>query len=841
MPQSSEALSRRYVAWLRRHVVAVIVGHVAALGLAGYLIAYKLPLYADFSYLLPQDAPAVVDLRRLEARVKATETMLYVVEAPTPEVRAAVVTELAAKLRALPKHLVTGVEDDDAEIRGFLRDHRFLFVSLDDLQKARDALAERIKAAKLHANPLYVDLDDDHATDAAAQKQLDDLRAKRRDAEARLDRSSHVSKDGKVAMLEVGIAFHTTDIDRGKELIGYLEKMRRELMAAHPAVVMGYTGSIVTAVSEHSAIFNGIVMSSIVTALLVGLVLALYFRSATLLVLLVSTIAVATAAAFGAAALTVGHLNAATAFLGAIIAGNGVNYGILLIARYQEERRRIEIREANGVSRSSGTDTVDESLAQAILHTMRPTAVASLGASIAYGSLAATSFKGFADFAVIGAIGMLLCWIASYVLLPALMIAVGGNPRTYHTEPFVGRVLVRLIGFRDSRAVVMFSALLAIAAAVVVVRYIVADPFEYDIKQLRSEGKDATESRRWMKTSDDNFGRGYAGRTFIAADRASQVPQIVAALLATNKDKDHLVVGSVTSILDAVPADQDKKLAVLAQIRTLLDSPDLDALDDKQRAELEELKPPADLKPITFDQLPPSIKDKPEVTEADGRVGLMISIHSANGVDEWNGHDLIRFSNAVRSLRLSDGETVTTSGSSVIFADIIDAIESDGPRVTLVAAIGLIVMVLLTVGRNRRAVAVLIATVAGSLLMVAICALLSLKVNFLDFVALPITLGLGIDYAINVAHRQETDAVNDPIATLRTSGSAVFVCSLTTMIGYGSLLVSQNLAIRGFGAASLIGEVTCVLTALVLVPALLVVGQRRKPPPLAIARETKAA
>jgi hypothetical protein len=827
MPQSPEALSRRYVAWLLRHVVAVIVGHLAVLGLAGYLIAFKLPLYADFSYLLPQDAPAVKDLRRLESRVKATDTMLYVVEAPTPEVRATVAKELAAQLRTLPKQLVIEVEDDDAEIRGFLRDHRFLFVPLPDLEKARDALAERIKTAKLHANPLYVDIDEDGTADAAAQKQLDDLRAKRHDAEARLDRSSHVSKDGKVAMLEVRIAFRTTDIDRGKELIALLEKMRVTLMAAHPGVVLGYTGSIVTAVSEHSAIFNGIVLSSIVTALLVGLVLALYFRSATLLVLLVGTIAVATAAAFGAAALTVGHLNAATAFLGAIIAGNGVNYGILLIARYQEERRR--------------TDDVDESLAQAILHTLRPTAVASLGASIAYGSLAATSFKGFADFAVIGAIGMLLCWIASYALLPALMIVIGSKSRTYHTEPFVGRVLVKLIGFRDSRAVVVISGLLAVAAAVVVVRYIVADPFEYDIKQLRSEGKDAAESRKWMKVSDDNFGRGYAGRTFIAADRPDQVPQIVDALLATNHDKAHQVIGSVSSILDAVPADQDKKLAVLAQIRTMLDSPDLDALDDKQRAELEELKPPAGLVPITFDQLPPSIKDKPEVTEADGRVGLMISIHSANGLDEWNGHDLIRFSNAVRTLHLRDGETVTTSGSSVIFADIIDAIESDGLRVTLVAAIGLVVMVLLTVGRNRRAVAVLIATIAGSLLMVAVCALLQLKVNFLDFVALPITLGLGIDYAINVAHRQDSDALHDPISTLRTSGSAVFVCSLTTMIGYGSLLVSENLAIRGFGAASLIGEVACVLTALVLVPALLVVGQRRKPPPLAVAREKRAA
>ena len=806
--------SQRYVAWLRRNAIAVILAHVAVFGLATYLIAFKLPLYADFSYLLPQDAPAVKDLRRLEARVKATDTMLFVVEAPSPEVRSSAMKDIAAELRGLPKDLVTEVEDDDLEIRTFLREHRYLFVPLVDLQRARDALAERIKWEKLHANPLYVDLDEDSGTDKAAQQQLDELRAKRRDAEARLAKSSHISADGKVGMIEVRIAFRTTDIDRGKILIAKLETMRVHLQHEHPGVVAGYTGSIVTAVSEHSAISNGIVLSSIVTTVLVGFVLALYFRSAILLVLLGGTIILATAAAFGAAALTVGHLNAATAFLGAIIAGNGVNYGILLIARYQEERRKVEL---------------DQALANAITATMRPTMVASLGASIAYGSLAATSFKGFADFAVIGAIGMLLCWVASYTLLPAMIIVVGKRLRATTSDPMIGRVLVRLIGFRNSRAVVGAALVIAAIATVIVVRYVAADPFEYDIKQLRSEGHDAIESRNWMKVSDDNFGRGYAGRTFIAADRPDQVPMIVDTLLARDaarKPKER-TIGSVESILDAVPPDQDKKLAVLADIRKLLDGDALDALDDKQREELEELRPPADLQPITFGLLPPSIKDKPEVTEADGRVGLMLSIHSANGLDEWNGHDLVRFASSVRKLQLPDGETVTTSGSSVIFADILDAIEADGPKVTAVAAIGLIVMVVLVVGRNRRAVAVLIATIAGSLLMVAICALLQLKVNFLDFVALPITLGLGIDYAINVAHRQDEAVLPDPIMTLRTSGSAVFVCSLTTMIGYGSLLVSDNLAIRGFGTASLIGEVACVMTALVLVPALLVVTAGR--------------
>jgi predicted RND superfamily exporter protein len=813
---SPDVLARRYVAWLRRRALAVIIGSLALLAVAVYLIAYQLPLYADFSYLLPQDVAAVKDLRKLEARVKSSDTALVVIQAPSPDQRAAAAQAMLDEIQRFPHELVNRVDGDETEARAFIKAHFELYFPPEELQKGRDALARKMKAAKLAADPLYIDLDDPKPEDTQKdQKQIDDLRTKIREAKEKLDRPTNVSKDGRTALLQVRIAFRETDVNHSKALMNALADAREKVVAKYPAATIGFTGGAVTALTEHSAISRGILLSSLVTTLLVGLVLALYFRSATLLILLVGTIGIATAAAFGAAALTVGHLNAATAFLGAIIAGNGINYGILLIARYLEERRRRE---------------VDDAIAHAIVGTLRPTAVASLGASIAYGSLAATSFKGFADFAVIGAIGMLLCWVASYTLLPALMIQFGRTTRVYQGDPFVGSTLVRVLGFRSSKAVVAVAAVVGVLAIGIVARYVAADPFEYDIKKLRSEGEDAETARHWMHVSDENFGRGYSGRTIIAADRLEQVPLIVQALKTIDRGKaePQQTVGSVESIQMFVPLDQDKRLALLGDIRKHLDDPALDNLEEKEKAELLELRPPDDLRAITPQDMPKSLLEK--FTEKDGRIGYLISIRPANGLDEWNGHDLIRFANAVRELHLPDGETVTTSGSSVIFADIVSSIERDGPLVTAIAGAGLIFMVVLLVGWNRRAFAVLAGTAAGSLLMVASCALLGLRVNFLDFVALPITLGLGIDYAINVAHRHDTEEIPDPITTLRTSGSAVFVCSLTTMIGYGSLLVSDNLAIRGFGTASLIGEVTCVMTALVLVPALLAVGNRRRQP-----------
>jgi predicted RND superfamily exporter protein len=793
--------AQHYVTWVARHARGLVAAHLVVLGLSIYLVAAHLPLLADFAYLLPGDAPAVRDLRRIEGRVTSADALVVVVQAPTPSARADAVRELAAAIRALPASLIEQVEDDDVTVRDFVRANRHLYVPFDELVRGRDTLRREIDAATLAANPLYIDLADPAPTDAADD--LAALRDKRREAEARLDRSGHVSADGLVAMLEVRIAFGSTDIERGHQMLDGLGAIRARVMAAHPGVSIGFAGGIVTTLVEQAAITRGMILSSLVTTVLVAFVIALYFRSARLLMLLVLTLVIATAASFGAAALTVGHLNAATAFLGAIIAGNGVNYGILLIARYLEER---------------GAHDIEDALARAIAGTLKPTAVAALGASIAYGSLAATSFKGFADFAVIGAVGMIVCWLATYLLLPALIVRWARTTRTRGEHAWLGRLLVRAIGFRRPAVVLAVAGVVIAGASVVVARYVAADPFEYDMKRLRSEGADAETARRWMKLSDDKLGRSFAGPIYIAAERADQVPHIVRALAA--RDPDHEVIGPVRSIVDAIPERQPEKLALLDEIRTMIDA-SLDDLDDPEMlAELRELRPPDGLRAVTFERLPAMIQQR--LVEKDGRRGLLVAVQTAKQPDEWDGRELIRFASAVRRIELPGGETVTTSGPSVIFADIVETVAHDGPRVTLIAGCLLLVMVVALVGFTRRALAVIAATVTGSLLMVATCALLGIKVNFLDFVALPITLGLGIDYAINLAHRH----VADPVAALRTTGASVLVCSLTTIIGYGSLLVSDNLAIRGFGTASLIGEITCVLTALILVPALLASARR---------------
>ena len=129
-------LARRYVAWLDQHARAIVVVYALLLAGAIYLAAFRLPLRADFSYLLPQDAASVRDLRRLEARVRSTETVLALVQAPNAEARAAAAADLAGAARALPRDLVEEVIDDDRDLRELVAAHLPLYVPEDEIGRA---------------------------------------------------------------------------------------------------------------------------------------------------------------------------------------------------------------------------------------------------------------------------------------------------------------------------------------------------------------------------------------------------------------------------------------------------------------------------------------------------------------------------------------------------------------------------------------------------------------------------------------------------------------------------------------------------------------------------------
>jgi len=158
---------------------------------------------------------------------------------------------------------------------------------------------------------------------------------------------------------------------------------------------------------------------------------------------------------------------------------------------------------------------------------------------------------------------------------------------------------------------------------------------------------------------------------------------------------------------------------------------------------------------------------------------------------------------------------------------MIRAVVRDAPRAMALATAGVMLIVLVLARGVRGSLLVLFALGLGVLWTLGAVAALDMKLNFLNFVALPITVGIGVDYAINVYLRYRLEGRGKAPRALAATGGAVALCSATTIIGYGSLLFAENRALRSFGVVAILGEVACLSAALLVVPALLEWRDRR--------------
>jgi predicted RND superfamily exporter protein len=202
------------------------------------------------------------------------------------------------------------------------------------------------------------------------------------------------------------------------------------------------------------------------------------------------------------------------------------------------------------------------------------------------------------------------------------------------------------------------------------------------------------------------------------------------------------------------------------------------------------------------------------------------------GISVWNGRDLLKIATVLQRLYIpqpgGNEKTLDTSGSAVIFASMIRSILRDGPIATGASLLAVVLLILLVM-RPMRAAALAIATLlVGVVWMVGAAGLVQVKITFLNFIALPITFGIGAEYAINVVTRKRE--TRDIVRAVVSTGSAVALCSWTTIVGYGSLLAARNRALQGFGAMAILGEVACLLAAVAALPSLVVWLQRRRQP-----------
>jgi predicted RND superfamily exporter protein len=550
-------------------------------------------------------------------------------------------------------------------------------------------------------------------------------------------------------------------------------------------------------------------------------VIALFFRSLLALPLVTISVFLASGVAFAIGRLAYGHLNAATSFLGSIIAGNGINYAIIYLARYRELRARGE--------------QVENSLTLAAISCRGATWLAAFASGGAYAALLFTNFRGFSEFGLIGGVGMILCWVATFSVTPAAIAAIERwrarrsrataveTPAAY--DPVVFRAIGR-IGERYPKLLIGLAAVLTVLLGVQVARYL-KDPWEYDFSKLGSRSSADRGAGYWSVRAD----RVFASRGAPILVLANEMDQTL-SLAAQIRERDRSLTGGrfveqVVTIHDRLggpPGVVRQKLELLAKIRAHIDRV-YRRLEPDDRKIADEFRPPEYLRALTPADLPSLVRG--QFSEGNGTIGTPVFLYLNRNVSQSRGENLLQIAEIVDGLRLPDGKIAESASRASIFAEMIRSMERDGPLCTLLALLAVLVAAVAVTGSAFPSVVIMIALSCGVVWTIGWAALSGIRLNFLNFVALPLTFGIGVDYAINLFERVRFSQWRVGVA-VASVGGAVFLCSVTTMLGYGALLFADNRALQSFGHYAIRGEIACSAAALLVMPGALSLWIRRR-------------
>jgi uncharacterized protein len=813
--------AERLALWSLRHkkwvlIVAAVLGVVASWRT---VLTYK-ALKSDLEELLPESAPTVRALDVVRARLPGIRHMGVVVDTGGPQNVAAAsrfLDDLAARLRKYPKDVVGAVRIDARAERRFGETYALQLMDLEDVIELRKSVERRRDWEVTRATGTdLLDESEDPKPDIPIAK----LRAKyekRYGAPKQFPNDRFVSADGNTAVLLLVATSQETGIEADRALLGRIKTDVAELGFPDryaKGMRLGYSSDVPTRVEEMEGLMSDLSISGIVVVILVLGSLVLFFRSWRALPILGVPLTWGSVYAFGLAALpplSIRHLNSNTAFLGSIIVGNGINSGIIVLARFQEERDR--------------GATLEDAIATALATTWRPTLAASSAAAAAYGSLVFTDFRGFNLFGWLGGIGMLVCWGVTMLLLPAMLGALGaGMPTTpgKRTPGWFRRTMLTLLS--RPRAVMLVTGVAVVAAAVGLGRR-TADWIEYDLSKLRRRDAAASGALYWDKRVDATL-ETYLDPTVVLTDTPEQAEVVAERVRALAKS------GGAGALIDSVRTSRDllkpNRAAIVEEAKkldSLLTLRMKSELSPDDRRLVTQALSSAALRPLTKAEIPETLLTG--LREYDGSVDRSVLIFPKLNSGTWDAKRLERFSEDLRKAAHVDGRDLAIASPLMLSADIAAAMKRDGPKATALS-LGAVLLICVVAFRSLWLSGAAVASLlVGVVLMLGGLAWQGAKLNFSNFVALPITFGIGADYALNMLKRFQTEGSLDLRAALTSTGGAVALCSFTTIVGYGSLLLAQNRALFSFGVMAVAGELACLCTAIIALPAMLSLARQK--------------
>ena len=486
-----------------------------------------------------------------------------------------------------------------------------------------------------------------------------------------------------------------------------------------------------------------------------------------------------------------------TVILPVILLAVANNYGIHIVARYQEDN-------------VPGNDLTPRELARnGIIKLTNPVLATGITTMAGLLCLMTHIIIPAEQLGILASIGTAFAMVGSLVFIPALLSllpkakpVLADRANVDDSKALLDRILFKLAEGITKRPKTIIFSFFAVAAAMGVGAFLIV----VDTNPLSFYNKEAP---IWQSTRilNDHLG-GWAGISIVAEGDVKD-PKLLKQIDALDQHlQKNPIIGKTTSIstmirkMNQVMHDGDPKFDVIPDTRDLVAQY---FLLYSMNADPDDFSKIVDFN-FKNTQLIAQVKDSG--TKAATEVVDYIKAYLAT---------------------VPNSPFKVVGGFLDVMADLVQYIVQ-GQVMSLLLSV--IICAILVGILMRSVVAGIIAMLPLSIaiaLLFGLMGFLGIELNLITAMLSSIMVGVGIDYTIHFLwryrdeRREKTDVVEAVKSTLTTTGRGILFNALSVVIGFIVLLISAFFPVKFFGLLVVVSITACLICALVLLPAVVVV------------------
>lgn len=653
-----------------------------------------------------------------------------------------------------------------------------------------------------------------------------------------------------------------------------IRELVEETRAEVPGVNAGLTGESVLEIAELEQSQKDTTLASVVALILTALIFVYGYNETGRPLKAVASLVVGIGYTMGFTTLVVGHLNILTITFVPILIGLAIDFGVHLVTRYEEELR-------HGASEA-------DAITKALVFTGQGIFTGAFTTAGAFLAMALTDFRGIQEMGIICGGGLLVCLIPMLTMLPALLLRGRQNTLDHAPQTRVSRrARIEQLWLTRPRIVLGVTIVLSIIGATQVPKVF----FDYNLLNLQSASLPAVQFQEKLLNaasapasgSDTNTtGRSVLYAAIIAESveeavalekrimelsTVARVESLAKYLVDEQPTRKLQLIGEIKAqvapleFLEPDPrpvnsAELSRSLFALSGYASLAadaareEHPEIaeqlmslrsateelrkelwrgtaadqqaaavklgayqSALFDDLRSTFDSLKHQDNRSGLRVRDLPPSLRAR--FVGATGK--HLLQVYPKENV--WQREPQKRF---VEQLRTIDPDV---TGTPVQLLEYIELLKTSYEKAALYS-LGAIVLLVLVHFRKLSSVALALLPVAvGSLWLAGIMGWFGIPLNPANIMLLPLVLGIGVTNGIHILNRFAEE--RNPSILAKSTGKAVLVSGLTTIAGFGSLVLAEHRGIASLGLVMSIGVATCMIAGVTFLPALLNLMMRR--------------